>query len=678
MTSALRFLLDLDAALDTAPGVVEVIARAVRLLGIHTGTACGYVEIAGEGSSASIVGDHASAGAGLADQRCFQDLGVFAVRSLHAGEVVALGDSQRCDALTGGERDHYRNRRVRAILAIPLVRQERLAAAMLLRDERARAWRDDDVDLARLVANRCFESIERMRTMREAKEGAAQVRLVADHVPAKISYVDRALHYRFNNAAYGDWYGVDTATIVGRHVRDVLGEATYQERLPYMERALRGETVAFKSRSRHSRLGMRMTDITCVPDVAEDGEVRGFFVMGVDTTERQRAEERLRENDRRKDEFLAMLAHELRNPLAPLSNALYLWPSVAQDAKRADELRALMERQLRQLTRLLDDLLDVSRVSRGRIELRRRPLRLVEALDRALEGARLLADRQQQTLEVLPTPTDLWVSADIERLTQVFGNILNNAVKYTPEGGHIRVAAERDGGYAIVRVVDDGRGIPADMLERVFEMFVQVEPTLENARGGMGIGLALSKRLVEMHGGTIAAISAGAEKGTEVVVRLPLASLEKSATALSETTIVAREIPPDGVAPKHRILVVDDVEASANTLGAALRAMGHDVVVAFDGRSALDAASQFRPDAVFLDLAMPEMNGYDVARHLRGAGAGRDALLVALTGFAQEDDYRRTRDAGFDHHLVKPASMQRIEALLRDHALSPRTAAQQT
>src|SRR5690348_5286090 len=410
MTSALRFLLDLDAALQASSD--DAVATAVRLLGTHLGNACAYVRIDADRESAQVVCDHAATAAPLPTTFGIDDIGIGARDALRAGRSFQADDGAR------------------SLLAAPVLHEGRLAAAMLLRDDSPHTWRDDDVDLARLVANRCFESIERMRTMREAKEGAAQVRLVADHVPAKISYVDRALHYRFNNAAYGDWYGVDIATIVGRHVRDVLGEATYRERLPYMERARRGETVTFKSRSAHSRLGMRMTDITCVPDVADDGDVRGFFVMGVDTTERQRAEERLRENDRRKDEFLAMLAHELRNPLAPLSNALYLWPMISQDVKRADELRALMERQLRQLTRLLDDLLDVSRVSRGRIELRRRPMRLDEALDHALEGVRLLADRQRQTLEFIPAAPDLWVSADIERLTQVFGNVLNNAVKY--------------------------------------------------------------------------------------------------------------------------------------------------------------------------------------------------------------------------------------------------------
>ena len=662
MATALRFLLDLDGVLTTALDCDDAVATAVRLLGLHVGAACAYVRVDADSCRADVVAEHA---VGVPSLPSTLRLGG---RDDAMTDALGAGRAYRSDGgrWSGTQEAGDGSALARPMLAVPVLDDGRLAAAMLLRTEVARAWTEDEADLARLVAHRCFEAIERTRTMRDAKEGAAQVRLVADHVPAKISYVDRALHYRFNNAAYGDWYGVDTATLVGRHVREVIGEETYRERLPYMQRALRGETVTFASRSEHRRLGMRMTDIACVPDIAEDGEVRGFFVMGVDTTERQEAEERLRENDRRKDEFLAMLAHELRNPLAPLSNALYLWPSVAHDAKRADELRALMERQVRQLTRLLDDLLDVSRVSRGTIELRRGPVLLGEIVDDAVEAVRLLVDKQRQTLDVAPAPADLWLVADMARLTQVFGNILNNAVKYTPEGGRIRLTVERHGDWAIVHVVDDGRGIPPDMLERVFDMFVQAEPTLENPRGGMGIGLALSKLLVQMHGGTIEARSAGRGCGTEIVVRLPLAPVAEAATMPSEAPIIVHETPSTSPMPARRILVVDDVEASANTLAAALRAMGHDVVVAFDGPAALDAAGRFRPDAVFLDLAMPGMSGYDVAQRLRATHEARDALLVALTGFAQEEDYRRTRAAGFDHHLVKPASMQRIEALLRD------------
>ncbi|HXR57639.1 MAG TPA: ATP-binding protein [Casimicrobiaceae bacterium] len=658
MTSPLRFLLDFEAALRASLDAPDIAATATRLLGVHLDAGCAYAVIDTDGSQARLVGQYAATIAPLRDAFALDDLGDAVVQALGAGRVHAIDDREHDGRLAPGDLA-CRAAGVRALMATPLLQDGRLAAMLLVRAAQPRQWRDEDVDLARLVARRCFESIERLRTMHEAPESAAQVRLVADNVPAKISYVDRNLHYRFNNAAYADWYGVDNAAMAGRHVREVLGDATYFERLPYMQRALAGETVSFKSRSEHRRLGMRMTDISCVPDIDRNGEVRGFYVMSVDTTERQQAEERLRENDRRKDEFLAMLAHELRNPLAPLSNALHLWPALAHDPSRMADLRTMMERQVRQLTRLLDDLLDVSRIRRGRIELRRRPVRLAEVIDGAIEAVRPLIERNGHVLAAPPTSPDLWLTADVARLAQIFDNVLGNAVKYTPEGGRIALWSERDGNDVVVHVTDNGRGIPPGMLGRVFEMFVQVEPTLENAQGGMGIGLALSRLLVEMHGGSIAAFSAGVGHGTEIVVRLPLSAGDDRAQRQGPPASAHR-----GPMPTRRVLVVDDMEASANTLGAALRAMGHDVAVALDGDSAIDAAQTFRPDVVFLDIAMPQMNGYEVARRLRASSTTRDALIVALTGFAQEDDYRRTREAGFDDHLVKPASMHRIEALL--------------
>ncbi len=663
MKSALRFLLDLDAALRASVDARDIAATGTSLLGAHFDVGCAYAVIDSDGSRARLVSDHpTTAMRPLRDSFALDDLGTSAAQALRDGHVHAVDDSERDERISPDECAAFRAAGVRALIAIPLLEDDRLAAVLLLRDAQGRRWRDE-IDLALLVARRCFDKIEHGRAKGEAPEGAAQVRLVADNVPAKISYVDRNLHYRFNNAAYADWYGVDNATMVGRHVREVVGDETYFERLPYMQRALTGETVSFKSRSEHRRLGMRMTDISCVPDIAANGQVRGFYVMSVDTTERQHAEEQLRENDRRKDEFLAMLAHELRNPLAPLSNALHLWPALAHDPSRMTGLRTIMERQVRQLTRLLDDLLDVSRISRGKIELRCRPVRLADVLDDAVEAVRPLIERNGHVLAAVPASQELWLTADVARLAQIFDNVLNNAVKYTAEGGRIALWSERDGDNVAIHVTDNGRGIPPGMLERVFEMFVQVEPTLENARGGMGIGLALSRLLVEMHGGSIAAFSAGIGHGTEIVVRLPLSADDDAAK---------REMPsvcPDAATmPRRRVLVVDDLEASANTLGAALRAMGHDVAVALDGTSAIELARTFRPDVVFLDIAMPEVNGYEVAQRLRSSSETRDALIVALTGFAQEDDYRRTREAGFDHHLVKPASMRRIEALLADGA----------
>jgi len=499
--SSLKFLLDLDRALSTLVEGESVTATAVSLLARHLGAdACAFDEI---DPAASVVND--------------------------ATQARKAGVSR---------------------LTIPVRRGARVAAVMTLDRRGRRQWQLEEIDLAKLVAHRCEESLERARAVRQAKESADQVRLVADHVPAKISYVDRDLRYRFNNAAYADWYGVDLPQIVGRHVRDVLGDTTYEERLPYMLRALAGETVTFESRSEHRRLGMRMTDIACVPDVDDAGNVRGFFVMGVDTTERQRAEAQLRESDRRKDEFLAMLAHELRNPLAPLANALYLWPIVRHDEAKTAELREMMERQVRQLTRLIDDLLDVSRISRGKIELRRSPLSLRDVLRDAIDAVRAQVEQHGQTLAFVDDACELALDGDPARLMQVFGNLLNNASKYTHDGGTIRVLAMREGGEAVVRVTDNGRGIPPHMLDRIFEMFVQVDPALESHAGGLGIGLALSRRLVDLHGGRIEARSGGPGHGTEVTVRLPLSA--ERGTAPSAT--------PEALAVPRRILVVDETK----------------------------------------------------------------------------------------------------------------------
>jgi PAS domain S-box-containing protein len=493
LKSSLAFLIDLEAALS---GVVEgepAVATALRILaGRLDADDCAYDEMDDPQGNAALSTHHPASAGGV---------------------------------------------------AIPVLRNDRVEAVLTLDRRGEHAWQREEIELATLVAHRCHESLARARAVREAKERAAHIRLVADNLPAKIGYVDCDLRYRFNNAAYADWYGMPLSAIVGRHVKEILGDETYDERLPYMERALAGETVTFESRSEHSRLGVRMTDITCVPDVDASGDVQGFFVMSVDTTERKRAEEQLRENDRRKDEFLAMLAHELRNPLAPLANALYLWPRVEHDAAKLAELRHMMERQIGQLRRLIDDLLDVSRISRGRIELRRAAISLGDVLHDAVDAIRPQVEQHGQQL-VVDDETLMNVSGDAARLTQVFGNVLNNASKYTQDGGTIRVVARREGAEAVVQVIDNGRGIPPQMLDHVFDMFVQVEPTLESREGGLGIGLALSRRLTELHGGRIEARSAGTGCGTEVVVRLPI--IDEGDAPVADTP--------------RRILIVDQLE----------------------------------------------------------------------------------------------------------------------
>lgn len=394
------------------------------------------------------------------------------------------------------------------------------------------------------------------------------------------------------------------------------------------------------------------------PWFSETGEYAGMVGAVFDIDDRKRAEEGLAEANRRKDQFLATLAHELRNPLAPVSNALQIWPLVEQKPAEAKRLREMMARQVKQMVRLIDDLLDVSRITRGRIELRKERLDLGVAVAAAVEALRPFLDARGHELAVVLPDEPLQVEADLGRLVQIFGNLLHNAAKYTNPGGHVWLTAKRVGNAAIVSIRDDGCGIPNEMRTAIFEMFTQVDDSLGRSHGGLGIGLTLVQNLVELHGGTVEAQSEGPGCGSELIVQLPIASGVHSSSESPPEAQPSRPAPPP-----HRVLVVDDVEPSANTLALMLEALGQEPRVVYDGVSALSAAQEFRPEVAFIDIAMPGMDGYDVAGRLRKI-LGHEAVLVALTGYGQEEDRRRAFAAGFDHHLVKPTSVEALHEIL--------------
>ncbi|GHA72901.1 PAS domain S-box protein [Cognatilysobacter bugurensis] len=386
--------------------------------------------------------------------------------------------------------------------------------------------------------------------------------------------------------------------------------------------------------------------------------VSSFVGTVADVTEQHRAKDALEQAGRRKDEFLATLAHELRNPLAPISNALQVWPLVEDKPEEAKRLREMMRRQMTQMVRLIDDLLDVSRITRGKIDLRKERLDLRLAVEAAIEALQPFVDAHGHELAVALPADPLCVEGDLGRLVQVFGNLLNNAAKYTPPGGRIQLTAMRDGDCALVTVRDNGAGIPPEMLTDVFEMFAQVDQSLGRTHGGLGIGLTLVKSLVELHDGTIEARSEGRGRGSEFAVRLPVSVGDGASIDAPSTPLHAMP-----AAPAHRVLVVDDVEPSANTLALMLTSLGQESRAVYDGASALSMAEDFRPDVAFVDIAMPGMDGYHVARHIR-AIPGYRPYLVALTGYGQEEDRRRAFEAGFDRHLVKPTSVEALHEVL--------------
>jgi signal transduction histidine kinase/ActR/RegA family two-component response regulator len=370
--------------------------------------------------------------------------------------------------------------------------------------------------------------------------------------------------------------------------------------------------------------------------------------------------------ERRKDEFLALLAHELRNPLAPVMNTLGL---LELERSADPELRSalsLMRRQMTHMVRLVDDLLDVSRISRGKLELRKQPTDLAAAVQQAVEMNQPLAQQLGHQVEVSLTTEPLHVDGDTSRLTQAVGNVLNNACRYTPPSGRITVRAERRGGEAIVTITDTGIGIPAEKLGEIFEMFTQLDASLERTSGGLGIGLHLVRELIEMHGGQVHAQSSGPGKGSEFRIHLPL---------LPEP--VARLIQPprpldQAASQQARILVVDDNRDSALTLSLLLKKRGNQVQTAYDGEEAVSQAASFQPDVILLDIGLPKLNGYDVCRAIRAQASNEDLLIIALTGWGQEEDRRQAQVAGFDAHLTKPVDHGLLASTLAD--LQRRTA----
>ena len=375
--------------------------------------------------------------------------------------------------------------------------------------------------------------------------------------------------------------------------------------------------------------------------------------------ERREAEDAIRAADRRKDEFLATLAHELRNPLAPIRNALYIMQAAKENPAAVAEARAIIERQLVQMVRLVDDLLDVSRITTGKLTLRRERVDARAVAQSAIEAVEPLARARGHGLRVALPPAGAVLDADPTRLSQVFLNLLNNAVKFTDPGGRIDFEVELSGGELVARVRDSGVGIAPEMREEIFEMFAQADRSLERSTMGLGVGLSLARRLVELHGGTISVASAGPGKGAEFVVRIPLASEPQFPAREARDPLVR------GSAKAHRILLADDNLDFASSFATLLRRMGNEVRVEHDGPAALAAANEFQPEIAFLDIGLPKLNGFDLARRLRGLQATARSRLVAVTGWGQPSDRQLASEAGFDDYMVKPVELERIQAILR-------------
>jgi PAS domain S-box-containing protein len=656
---AQRLLVGLHDATRGLEDASIVMSQIVSRVGQHFNVArCAYGEVDTASDSIQISQGFTRGLPTVAGRYPLDAFGRLLIGELKAGRTVAIEDV-RTDALTDDARarETYARMLVVSMVCAPLVRGGKLVAILVMSDTTPRRWTTNESDLLEQVAERTLFAVESARSAQALREHRDVMRLAMRTAQMGAWSVDLALETM--------WWSPEFAELIGLspddsdYNRSLLSERIRppdRERLlKIIDSALREhQDYAVEFELQHGRTGeWRWMELRGRAEYAADGRPLKLFGLVIDITDRRRAVAALAEADRRKDEFLATLAHELRNPLAPISSGVHILRS-AKDASQQSVALEIMERQINQMVRLVDDLLDVARITTGKVEVRCEPMDLQLAINDAIEtSAPVLGDR----FTLHKADRAVFVNADRTRLAQVFANLLNNSAKYSESGQPVSITVTREGGDAVVRVKDAGMGIHPEMLPRVFDMFRQADRTGGRSRGGLGIGLSIVKRIVEMHGGTVTAASHGLGLGSEFVVRIPAIDGPRVTTA-------AGRAAANGALSRRKILVVDDNADAAESLAALLSISGHETRMAHDGPEALQVAERFHPDIVFLDIGMPTLDGHETAKLIRRQPWGKSMVLVALTGWGQHEDRRRSKDAGFDHHLVKPADPVVVERLL--------------
>jgi PAS domain S-box-containing protein len=652
------FLLTLSDALRSMSSTADVAQCAVDHIGRHLGVAgAGYGELTADESTLRVMAQWSATDAPRTAS-ALVDIERFGEREArNAGAPIVIGDTRAHDHASA-----WIDAGIGAIVTVPQVEAGRTLAMVWVSVPAPRAWTADEVVLLRESAARLWTELSRARAETALRESEERFRVMADSSPLLVWAIDPAGRVNFVNRAYYDFFGLTpeeleqggwTPLVHPDDATGYIGEvvAALNER----------RSLSAMARVRRNDGEWRWLQSFGAPRFDADGRFLGMVGSSPDITELIDASDALREADRRKDEFLATLAHELRNPLAPIRQAARLSRSQqATDAQRRWS-QDVIERQVRHMALLLDDLLDVSRITRGKLELKRQRVQLASVVETALETARPLLDERRQRVTTDLPATPVWLDVDPLRLAQILANLLTTAAKYSEPGGRVDLRASTVAERLSISVSDTGIGIEPELLPRVFEMFSQVKSSIDRAEGGLGIGLALVKGLVELHEGTVEARSAGLGKGAEFVVTLPLPDHDPQPATQPGGS--ARNETPSRAA---RILVADDNRDAAASLATLLQLDGHEITVANDGRHALAAAESFRPHIALLDIGMPKLNGYEVARHVRAEAWGKSVVLVAVTGWGQSEDKRRAFEAGFDHHFTKPLDLDVLGAFLND------------
>jgi PAS domain S-box-containing protein len=577
--------------------------------------------------------------------------------ALASGQRVVVPDVERCEFMAGTEDlEMYRKMHIRAVQTTALhTRTGAMVGCFSTYWHEPYQPSEHELQMLDILARQAADLLERAKVEEALRASEDRFRRALQPQNVGILFFDTSGRIKEANEAFLHMSGFTRADLAAGRLR--WDRMTPPEWMDGTRRALeefvtQGWTTPYEKEYFHKD-GSRWWGLFEATRLSGDDGVE--FV--IDITDRKRTEQALKDADRRKDVFIATLAHELRNPLAPISNAVQLLRRT-DGRRKADQLMDMVERQVRQIVRLVDDLLEVSRITSGKIELHKAPVALSEIVHDALQTSKPLIDQSRHMLTVSLPAEQVTLDADSVRLTQVLANLLNNAAKYTETGGHIWLTARRDGAGVVLSVRDNGSGIAADKLPQIFDLFAQADQRSGRGQGGLGIGLTMARSLVEMHGGSIEAHSAGLEAGSEFIVHLPLP--ECPAADPAQQRGMQDHVPLSG----QRILVVDDNQDAADSLGMLLQADGAEVQVAHDGRAALAAAARFGPRTVLLDLGMPGMDGYEVARELRRDPRWQALRIIALTGWGQEADRQKTSASGFDFHMTKPIDLDALKAWL--------------
>ena len=662
------FLVTLADTLRPLSDPIKIQVEASRVLGERlVANRVAYFEV--QGDNYVVQRDYTNASPSIVGCHPIASFGPELLAVLRAGRIVTESDVEAL-LITPNEMAAYASLRIRSYIGVPLIKDGQFVAGLAVHTDSVRKWTPAEIAIAEDTAVRTWAAVARVRAEGALRESEARLSGILRQSPAGIVQTDALGIMTLVNPRWCEMLGHRETDLLGQNILDFTHPTFVALTATAFGRLAAGgpDFVIEKHYSRKDDSVLHaQSNVTAIRSPA--GEFLGMISVVLDISERLRSEAELRrlaanlsEVDRRKDVFLATLAHELRNPLAPIRNGLQIMKLAQADAGMVDKARAMMERQVEQMTRLIDDLMDVSRISQGKIQLRKTVMPLANAVRSAVESSRALIDGQGHELVVDVPPEPIYVDGDLVRLSQVIANLLNNAAKYTDRGGRIRLAVEQHGSDAVVSVVDNGEGIAADMLARVFDMFAQIDGSLEKSHGGLGIGLHIVKRLVELHDGSITAESGGRGAGSRFILRLP-AIVARGANGSGDND---RDRVPTAALVRRRILVVDDNHDVATSLAEMLHIMGNDTQTAFDGEQALAMTEAFRPDVVVMDIGMPKMNGYDTCRRIRGEPWGQDIVIIAQSGWGQENQKRMSQEAGFTSHMVKPVDPAALEKLLAD------------